>query len=171
MANSILSQYSAAAALSFTTNINGLAAGDAVWCAPVTTAATGPGYPLVRVFYSLIMGTTAPTAGTVIKFYVARGDDEATEIRTGSTISTNSTTAAGTDTNDASVDRFEAQAGGDFCKAAVADAVTGVVYTGSFDVQEPGSDWQIVIVNDAAALATTTGSHSLTYEYLNPQVQ
>ena len=172
MANSILSQYSAASALTFTTNINGLTgSGGCVWCAPITTAATGPGYPTVRVFYSLIMGTSAPAAGSVIKFYGARGDDAATEIRTGKTISTNTTTSAGYETVVATVDRFEAQAGADFCKAAVADAVTGVTYTGSFELQEPGSDWQIVIVNDAAALATTTGSHSLTYEYLNPQVQ
>jgi len=171
MPNEILSKYTAADTLTFGTHIDGLSgSGGAAWCAPETTAATGPGYPLVRVFYSIKMGTTAPTAGTVVKFYIARGDGT-TNIRTGSTISTNSTTAAGSETTVATVDRFEAQAGEDFRKALVADAVTGVTYTGSFEVQEPGSDWQIVIVNDAAALATTTGSHSLTYEYLNPQVQ
>src|SRR5947199_10765049 len=81
MANSILTVYDAAAALGFGTSfadIDSLGNGNLARSDNVVNAS--PSKPAVRIFFQVKTGTS-PTDGSPIRFFVARGDDHGTEIR------------------------------------------------------------------------------------------
>ena len=173
MANEILSKYSASAALDFdgaSTNscINSLANGAVAWCAPVTDASPCP--PQVMLHSWIHVHTTAPTAGGTVEFYLLRADDNATEIRDGEAIA--ATTDHGIYGTAAGVARLRTEA--EFIGAIVVDAVTDITYRKSFVVNDPGTDWNIMIHNNTGqilrAQSDATGS-GVNWRSMIPEVQ
>jgi len=171
--NEILSKFSASAALDFdgaSTNacINSLAAAAVCWCAPVTDASPCP--PAIMLHAWIHVHSTAPTANGTVEFYLLRADDNATEIRDGEAIAV--TTDHGIYTTAAGVARLRNEA--EFIGAIVVDATTDITYQKSFVVNEPGTDWNVMIYNGTGqifrAQSGSTGS-GINWRSIIPEVQ
>lgn len=154
MANEILSKYGSSTAITCT--IASLANGSARQSDQVTDAS--PSAPKVAVYYYITTGTS-PTASSVIEFYISRADDNGTEHADGAT---------GTSDAAYSGDLNTLQ----FVKNQIVTSTSDTGYKGSFIVDEPGTDWRVVIKNSTgAALNATSGNHWLRYRSIIPEVQ
>ena len=158
MANEILTKIGAAVALTCT-ELNDLATNRGMQCTRVTD--TSPSVARVRIHYS-ITTTSTPTAGGLIEFYLSRSDGGSlADGSTGTTDEVWPDPAAAVTTYD------KAQLV--FLHAQPVSATAGA-WVGSFDVDEPSSDWRLVIVNETAQ-PLHASAHSLTYRTMTPEVQ
>ena len=154
MPNEILSKRSASAALTIT--LASLANGSSRQATQITDAS--PSAPIVEVFYRVTTGTS-PAASGLVEFYLSKADDDATEHADGST---------GT---------ADAAFSGDLNEllpvhAQLVTSVSDIAYRGSFFLQEPGTDWRLVVKNaTGAALHATGGNHWIRYRSIIPEVQ
>jgi hypothetical protein len=163
----VLTTYATASgALDFDTNgaaIKNIANGGVAWCKPITK--TTPCYPRVQVFYQIKTHSTAPTAGGTIEFYVLRNDGTLQGCADLGTL-----TDHGTSTTAANIARLRSNFRPS--KVAVVDANTSVIYTGSFMVDEPGTNWQIVVYNGTGqVLANEDSVHIVEYRTLEDDIQ
>lgn len=166
-AGDVLHAYGAAAALDFDTagatlkNLANLAVG---WSAPVTDASPCP--DRVMVHASIKVHSSAPTAGGSIEFYLLRADDHATEIRDGDTITS---TDHGTNATAAVVARLRQNLG--LVGLIIVDATADVVYQKSFVINDPGTDWVLLVYNGTGqVLANEDSVHVVHYRSIMPQI-
>jgi len=145
-------------------NLDGLGIGAAAWSANITTLEKAE---FARFFYQIKTGT-APTANKAFDFWISQADDDATnEIRAGSELIG---TASGTSTVTADNDRVEMQLHNVHSQRV--DASANKVYTGYFDVPDPGSDLTLWIRNNLdQAFNGTASPHRIHVIGYGPQGQ
>lgn len=169
MANEVLTKFGASTAFDFDTNnaaLDALAVGAMAWSAPVTDAS--PSVPKVMVHYSIKVCHTAPTAGGTVEFYLSRADDNASEVRDMSDLGT--LTDHGTSTTAANIAR--ARSNLQMVGLFVIDATIDIVYTGSFIIDCPGTDWNLVVYNGTSQTLNATANQSkINYRTMCPEVQ
>lgn len=163
MANEIRNKWQNAAAFSTLTNLNSLADGN-IWQSELMSAeaATGITYPGVQIWYELDWNA-APAAGDSISFFIAEGDEHASEIWPGNLTEGEaelSTAAA----RDPVLDNI---------RAVHRVAMRGANYTtnvkGSFKYYDLAPDWILLIMVEGEALAAS--GNALHYRYFEPQGQ
>jgi len=153
----VLTSYEAAGVLDFDVDnaaLDALAVGAVAWCKPETHAS--PCHPQIEIFFSIKTCTTAQTAAGFVEFYVLRGDDHASEIRTAAYLGTLSD--HGVCTTAALVAQLRASVPTDhvFGTTVTAD----IVYTGRFIIDDPGPDWQLAIYNGMDHTFNATANQS-----------
>lgn len=157
MANEILSKYGTSTAMTIT--LASLADGTGRSSAQVVD--TSPSAPKAVIYFKVTTGTT-PTVNTPIKFYFVRADDDGTEHRDGEVGTSN---AALSD-----VDDFERSV--QLAHVVTVSADSDEDYVGSFIMDEPGTDWQVAVINNTGAAFNATGSnHYIRYRTVIPEVQ
>lgn len=154
MPNEILSKYGTATQITFT--MAGLADGSAFYSDAVTDTTPTQN---VRISCKVTTGST-PTANTPIEFYLSRADDDSgTEFRSGGT---GTTTATYTGT----------KAEIDFVHAISVASTANKTYYPEFIIEDPGTDWNIVIYNETGdALNSTAANHEVRYRTVTDEVQ
>jgi len=164
----LLTAFPAAAALDFGADnvvLDALAAGAVAWCAPVVDASPCPS--AIMIHFSIKVCHTAPTAGGTIEFYLSRGDDHASEIRDHGYLGT--LTDHGTSTTAADIARLRLNGP---AKTVPIDATIDIVYTGSFIVDEPGTDWNLIIYNGTGQTLNATANQSCVHwRAVTPDIQ
>jgi hypothetical protein len=163
MANEVLTKYGASAALDIP-DLPGLAVGHMCWSAPVTDAS--PSMPKVMIHYKIVAHSTAPAAGGTVEFYLSRGDDNGTEVRDMGELGT--LTDHGTVVEGASVSRAVTCL--QLVGLLVIDGTADVVYTGSFIIDEPGTDWNLVVRNNMSQQVAAAGS-LINYRVMCSEIQ
>jgi len=154
MANEILDKYGAATALTIT--LASLGDGSGRQAAQVTDAS--PSAKKVRVWAKVTTGTS-PTANQTIEFYVSRADDDATELAPGST-----------GTSDAAYSNTKSEL--EFLDAITVTGTSDATYIKSFVIEEPGTDWRLVVFNESGDALNSTGSnHEIVYRSVIDEVQ
>jgi len=168
MANEILTKFGASTALDFgpaASVFKNLADGSICWCAPVVDAS--PSAPQVMLHAWIKVHSTAPTAGGTIEFYLIRADDNGTEIRDGDTINT---ADHGTNDTAAVVTRCRNEA--EFIGAIVVDVTVSIVYHKSFVIDNPGTDWNVMVYQKTGqVLANEDSVHGVNWRSMIPEVQ
>jgi hypothetical protein len=152
MANEVLTKYGASTALDFSTLLNSLAAGSIVWSAPVTDAS--PSMPRVMIHYQITAHSTAPAAGGTVEFYLSRADDNATEVRDGSDLGT----LTDHEDNATAANVARARQNLQLVGMMVCSNDANIVYTGSFVIDEPGTDWNLVVYNGMSQICAAAGN-------------
>lgn len=160
MANQILQSFGDSTALSIT--LASLADGAGRVSAAVAAAAPAPAK--LAVFYKITTGSSAPTAGTSVAFFLVRGDDHETEHRDGG--------VGATDSALADAENFKLANAGNLVHAFAVTNATAKAYVGSFVIENPGPDYQIAVVNGIGqALDSTEGNHYVRVRTVSDEVQ
>lgn len=153
--------------IAFGTNwadIDSLANGSIAWSAQQTGWGDAD---IVRVFLQIKMGTS-PTADTTFQVFVARADDDASEIREGGELIT---TSSGSNGTAATIARVLPQL--KLIGAQRVDGVTDIVYRTAYDIENPGDDWNLVIKNETGVALNGTSSphqvHAIGYGWIGNQ--
>ena len=169
MASEIKSKYGSSTDLDFGSSfadLDGLANGSVAWCAPITPGTPCP--PKINVHGQIKVSSSAPATGAVVEFYLLRGDDNASELRDGADLGT--LTAPGTMSTAATI----ARARGNMALIHVIQVSTdtSAVYNFSFIVEDPGTDWQILVYNGTGqSLNATSSPHKVRYRTITPESQ
>jgi hypothetical protein len=145
MANEIHAKYGTSTAVTVT--LASLA--DATLVA--STAVTGVTAPQIRVFCSVKTGTS-PTANSLISVFMARGDDDGSEIYSGLQDSTLYEDAL------------------EFVAAQPVASTSDKVYHFEFVTDSPGPDFKLVFKNGTGAALFGSG-HVVRYRSVTPEVQ
>ncbi len=156
MANDILQSIGSSTALTIT--LGSLADGAGRVSTQVVDAS--PSVSKYMIYTAIAIGSSTPTANTLIKFYLVRGDDDSTEHRDG-----------GVGTSDAAISnlsRFEKAA--ELVHTQVVEDTASVTYKSSFIIENPGTDWQIAVVNHCGQALASSGSY-VRYRTVTEQVQ
>lgn len=154
MANDILEILSASTAI--TSTLASLANNSARQTDQVVDAS--PSVPQARVFYRIRTGTS-PTDGGVIEFYLSRADDNGTEHADGNTGASDAAFSG-------NVDELE------LVHVQIVKNTSDTDYRGSFLINDPGTDWRLVVLNKTGvALNSTGGNHYIRYRAENMQIQ
>jgi len=156
----VLTAYEAAAVLDFGADnvvLDNLAVGAVAWCKPEAHAS--PCAPQVEVFFSIKVNDTTQTAPGYIEFYVLRGDDHASEIRTAGFLGDLSD--HGACTTAALVAELRASVPPDHTVGTTVTAA--VVYRGSFIIDDPGPDWQLAVYNGTDQALNATANQSVVH--------
>jgi hypothetical protein len=156
MASEILSNYAASTIAH--TSLNALPAGDGAGLAKVTSASPTKCPPQVEIFYQITTDTGA-LANELIEFYIGRAD---ATTRDGNMLGTDIVLGAGV-----AVPASQLQ----FVHAQVLGAVPVAAYRGSFIVDNPGPDWQLLIQNATTGDLGVSAGHAITYRTISPEVQ
>lgn len=156
MTNNILQSIGTSTA--FTITLDSLADGAGRVSAPITDGS--PSVSKYMIFACSAIGASAPDAGSLIKFYLVRADDASSEHRDGGV-------GAG-DTAISNLSRFEKQA--QLVHVQVVEATDTVVYKCSFVIEDPGTDWQIAVVNHTGQALASSGSY-VRYRTVIDQIQ
>lgn len=145
-------------------NIDSLANGSIAWSAQQNGFGDAD---IVRVFLQIMLGTS-PTAETTFQVFVARADDDASEIREGGELIT---TSSGTNGTAATIERVLPQL--KLIGAQRVAGVTDIVYRTAYDIENPGDDWSLVIKNETGAAFNGTSSphqvHAIGYGWIGNQ--
>lgn len=126
--------------------------------------ASALGYREYRVEYKFRTGSSTPTNGTTVQFFLVTADDDGTQHVDGNLpFSTSSATewTSSTSPHTASQVRDQLQ----FAHAQTVRNATATDYWGSFVVSVPASrNWAIYVYNESGtALDTTSGNHYMRY--------
>lgn len=157
MANEILSKYGTSTAMTIT--LASLNANFGRSSTQVTD--TSPSAPRVVIYFKITTGTT-PTSNTAIRIYFIRADDDGTEHRDGE--------VGTTDAAIADVDDFVRSV--QLAHVITVSTDSNEDYVGSFIVDEPGTDWQVAVINNTGAtLDTGSSNHYMRYRTVIPEVQ
>jgi hypothetical protein len=161
MANEIKDKFGTLVTLTLTFASLANAAGRVAAQVDNTTVRAG----LILVEYNF-MTATAPTAGTAVEFYLARGDSEAGAHIDGGLAATDTGYTSGPPT--AANLRSRLQLVG--VQAVTADANT--VYKGSFVISNPGPKWSLYVYNGIGqTLDSTAGNFWVRAIPVTPEVQ
>ena len=145
MANEIHAKYGTSTAV--TVSLASLA--DATLVA--STAVTGVTAPQIRVFCSVKVGTS-PTVNSLISVFIARGDDDGSEIYSGLQDSTLYQDAL------------------EFVSAQPVAATSDKTYHWEFILDSSGPDFKLVFLNGTGAALYGSG-HVVRYRSVTPEVQ
>jgi hypothetical protein len=162
MPNEIQSKYSTPTA-SFTITLNSLVDGDGRQSTAVT-----PGLnvaPQVRISGNIVTGA-APTVNTLVEFYIARGDDAASQIYDGDcgAVDAGWGVIATVDQPTQTTPMVE------FVFALVVTATANNPYEFSFMVNNPGPDWVLIVMNQTGD-ALNAANNVMQYRYVTPEIQ
>ena len=135
---------------SMTISLNTLATATGRQSTLIENSALNEGAMMVRVFYSIKTGT-GPTANSTVVFYLIQGDNVASG---GANIRTD-----GAGATDAAFTPVTAS----IMNVVQVSGTTGVVYTGSFLIRNPGPEWGIGVVNNTGVSLDSSAGGSLRY--------
>ncbi len=162
-----LDAFGTSTALAMPSGLDNLAAGSIAWSDPVTQAS--PGKTWLEIAYQFKShASTAPTDGTVIEIYMARADNNGTQIR--DIDNTLTSTAKGTSSTAAAVTRCRRNM--ELVATVMFDANTAVIYQGVFYVETPGTEWQLLVYNglgNSSPLNATGSTNFFHYRYVNDE--
>jgi hypothetical protein len=165
MPSEILSKYSTptvTASFSFAGTLNSLADTNGVQSTRVLVAS--PVAPQVRISGNIVTGA-APTANTLVEFYIARGDDAASEIYDGNC----GGISAGWGVN-GPVPATQTKPMVEFVFALVVTATANNPYEFSFMVSNQGPNWVLICVNETGD-ALNAANNVIHYRYVTPEIQ
>jgi hypothetical protein len=162
MPSEILSKYSTPTASFTFTGLNSLADTNGWQSDAVTPGLTVA--PQVRISGNIVTGA-APAANTLVEFYIARGDDAASQIYDGNC----SATSLGWGINGA-VPATQTKPMVEFVFALVVTATANNPYEFSFTVSNPGPDWVLIVVNETTD-ALNAANNVMHYRYVTPEIQ
>ena len=154
MASEILSKYGGLVNLTHT-ELADLANTNGMSCLSVATASPVP--PQVEINYEIVCQGASLVANSLIEFYLGRSDGA---------IADGDLDGADKDLGAAPTEVAELQ----FVHAQVIRAVNPSTYRGSFVVDNPGTSWQLVIVNNTGDAFDSTG-HDVNCRTIAPEVQ
>jgi len=115
--------------------------------------------PQMRISGNIVTGA-APTVNTLVEFYIARGDDAASQIYDGACGAVDAAWGGLTQTTPMV----------EFVFALVVTATANNPYEFSFMVSNPGPDWVLICVNETGD-ALNAANNVIHYRYVTPEIQ
>ena len=121
--------------------------------------------PQMRVSGNIVTGA-APTANALVEFYLARGDDAASQIYDGDCgpVDAGWGVVAGVPTVTQTTPMVE------FVFALVVASTANNPYEFSFMVSNPGPDWVLIVMNQTGD-ALNAANNVIHYRYVTPEIQ
>lgn len=154
MPSEILSKYGSFTALTIT--LASLADGGGRQATAVTGAS--PVAQKVRIWAKVTTGTT-PTVNSTIQFFISRADDDASELASGAT-----------GVSDAAYSNTKPEL--DWVESIQVTATSDKTYIKEFIIDDPGTDWRLVVFNETGAALNATGSnHEIGYRTVTKEGQ
>jgi len=121
--------------------------------------------PQMRISGNIVTGA-APTVNSLVEFYIARGDDAASQIYDGDcgAVDAGWGVVAGVDQPTQTTPMVE------FVFALVVTATANNPYEFSFMVSNPGPDWVLIVMNQTGD-DLNAANNVIHYRYVTPEVQ
>jgi hypothetical protein len=161
MPNEILSKYSGSA-VTLSMTLNGLVDGDGQQATRVSTGTYTPTQQ-VRISGNIVTGA-APTANTLVEFYIARGDDSGISDGDVGPFDAGWGVVAGVIQPTQTTPMVE------FVFALVVTATANNPYQFSFMVNNPGTNFVLICMNQTGD-ALNAANNEMHYRYVTPEIQ